>query len=559
MTSLYAQQKPDLQIAGIDGDALANVSASLGLAGEPCDAPRWRVRKRFQRADEQIANALRAIGYYQVEVVKTLEFTTECWQASLTIVPGEPTRITELDIQVEDSQAMRPEIAKILALSKIQIGGILHHGHYEDLKRLLLERANELGFLDARLQHRRLLIDPAAYTARIELTLGLGPRYHFGAVLIDAPEYTRELVERFVAIQPGSVYDALAIASTIGKLSDSGYFDQVEVVPQRDLASDHAIPVHIKLTARPRHAYRVSAGISTDTGPRLATGYQNRRINRFGHRLGSELSLSLVINEFAADYGIPLFNLPWRELSLAARYKTEDTGILYSEQYTPSINLTGKRGDWNETISLDLLKENSQISGTRQDSILLIPGVEWNRTRTKDLIRPRDGDRLQFDLRAAQEGFLADASFVQLHAQGKWITPLGDGSMIMRSELGTTLTQQFAQLPASLRFFAGGDQSVRGYDFHAIGPRDATGVVLGGQHLIVGSLEYEHPVRDDWAAAIFTDAGNAFEAVNDGLKTSIGVGARWYSPVGPIRLDLAFPSDRRDDDFRIHFSFGSLL
>jgi translocation and assembly module TamA len=115
-------------------------------------------------------------------------------------------------------------------------------------------------------------------------------------------------------------------------------------------------------------------------------------------------------------------------------------------------------------------------------------------------------------------------------------------------------------LPASLRFFAGGDRSVRGYSYQSLGPKDSTGKVIGGKNLFVGSLEIERPVLKDWGVALFYDAGNAFNSLSEvNLFQGAGIGLRYYSPVGTLRLDLARQIGVDNPKFRIHFTVGFQL
>jgi translocation and assembly module TamA len=127
---------------------------------------------------------------------------------------------------------------------------------------------------------------------------------------------------------------------------------------------------------------------------------------------------------------------------------------------------------------------------------------------------------------------------------------------MVRGHVGTTAKSDFDELPASVRFFAGGDSSVRGYDFDALGPVDASGLVIGGSSLATGSFEFEQPLRDRWSLAFFVDSGNAFESSRLNAKTGAGLGGRWQSPLGPIRVDLAHPFDDDTDNWRLHISLG---
>jgi translocation and assembly module TamA len=164
-------------------------------------------------------------------------------------------------------------------------------------------------------------------------------------------------------------------------------------------------------------------------------------------------------------------------------------------------------------------------------------------------------------VRGAYEGLVSDATFVQLRADTKAIHRFGDsGRVTGRIQLGATLGDGAGDLPASIRFFAGGDNSVRGYKYKSLGPKDKNGDVVGGRHLLTGSIEYEHPiVGEDWWVGAFADAGNAFDSSEITLRAGYGLGIRWFSPVGRLRVDLAFPDDTEDDEWRVHIGLGADL
>jgi len=164
---------------------------------------------------------------------------------------------------------------------------------------------------------------------------------------------------------------------------------------------------------------------------------------------------------------------------------------------------------------------------------------------------------MSFDLYGAHEKLLSDTTFFQATVSSKWIKSLGESTRFLaRADLGTTVTQNFGQLPATVRFFTGGDTTVRGYGFETIGPVDPDGNVTGGEHLIVLSLEADWLVANNWAVAVFADSGTSFVGSDPDFKTGVGIGLHWYSPVGPIRVDLAHPLDDPDQDYRLHITFG---
>jgi len=186
-----------------------------------------------------------------------------------------------------------------------------------------------------------------------------------------------------------------------------------------------------------------------------------------------------------------------------------------------------------------------------------MPGVDWTKLVADDTLRPSAGHRLNFELRGAADSLGSDTSFVQTAVSAKWIWSLPNAARILvRGSLGTTWADNFNELPPSVRFFAGGDTSVRGYEYDSLGPLDADGEVVGGSSLAVASVEYEHPVVPGWSVAAFVDSGNAFDGSDLDARTGVGVGFRWQSPLGPIRVDVAKPLDGDDRGARLHISFG---
>lgn len=555
-SSMAGATEPSIDFTGVSGDLQENLRAGLSLTTEPCSAPEWRIKRLFRRADEELDRAARALGYYRIKLEKSLQFKQACWQASFNIEPGEPTRLNQVTIRIEGDAQDDPAFIKLLKETPVRPGSQVHHGHYETLKGEIESLAVERGYFDGRFIRRELKVEPATDQASVMLHYLSGRRYHIGTLTLDQETYDPKLLARYLKINAGDPYDAAALTATHRALADSGYFELVSVKPDYAGAVDGRIDIRIELEPIKRTAYRVGIGAATDTGPRLSLAYDRRRINRFGHRLQSKLTLSSVDSSLGVEYLIPMQRPHIDQLSIRAGYRELDTGTTTSDTTTIGLRALGMRGGWNETRYIDWVSEESLIGGETTSATLLVPGVSWARTKADQRMRPRQGSRLNLELRGAHESLFSDASFAQLLASGKWIRPLGKGRLLLRADTGVTFASTFTDLPASYRFFAGGDQSVRGYEYQSLGPRDANGDVVGGRYLLSTSLEYEYPIKGAWSAALFVDAGNAFDGWSDELKQSAGIGLRWRSPVGPIRLDLAIPQDQSRDSFRIHFSMG---
>jgi translocation and assembly module TamA len=167
---------------------------------------------------------------------------------------------------------------------------------------------------------------------------------------------------------------------------------------------------------------------------------------------------------------------------------------------------------------------------------------------------------VEFEVKGSYQNPISDVSFLQGYLSAIWLheLPLG-GKFIGRTVQGATLVDRITQLPTSYRFYAGGINSVRGYDYKELGPKNASGEVEGGELLSVFSAEYEQSLFENWSVALFVDTGNAFNLGNINFQTGVGLGIRWYSPVGPLRLDFAIPLNESDSSFQIHFAAGNRI
>ena len=312
------------------------------------------------------------------------------------------------------------------------------------------------------------------------------------------------------------------------------------------------------MTPGARRTYSIGAGYATDTGPQGRLGYTNRRRNDKGHQFESKLNASPVKSELTAAYRWPIRDPRQEWFSVVAGVQYEDTDTSESDSYKLGILRSHNvSASWLETRYLDFAFENFKVGDQDTSSRLIIFGVNRESAKGRELGRVTNGRRLSFDIRGASDSLGSDTSFLQFRSTAKWIRSLGEKTRILsRASLGLTVEEELAELPASVRFFAGGDRSVRGYEYESLGPTDAAGDVIGGSHLLTGSLEIDRLVRPQWAIAAFVDSGSAFNDSDIEFSTGAGLGIRWYSPIGPVRLDIAHPLDDPDEDFRIHLSLG---
>jgi translocation and assembly module TamA len=304
--------------------------------------------------------------------------------------------------------------------------------------------------------------------------------------------------------------------------------------------------------------YSVGAGFSTDLGPNGRLGYVDRRINDKGHQFEGKLFASPVISELNFTYRWPKKD-PRREwFSIVSGFKHEKTDTSEQDSFKLGFRRSKNLGNkWLQTRYVDYLYEDFTIADQNSSSQLIIFGSNWETARGRALSRAASGFRLNMDVSGAAQALGSDTSFLQLLLKTKWVRSLGSHTRFLaRATAGMTMKDKLSDLPASVRFFAGGDNSVRGYAFQSLGPVDQDGEVIGGSNQLDVSLEIDRLFGAHWAIAAFIDSGDAFDEADIELSTGVGVGLRWYSPVGQLRLDFAHPLDNPAENFRIHISLG---
>jgi translocation and assembly module TamA len=545
---------------GLPEQATDNARALVDLVDLACDAPDWRLRRAFDLAPGQIRDALEVFGYYSVEVQARLRRDDDCWQADFDVSPGEPVRLRDIRVEVIGGSEAAQAWAALEAGTPLRAGDAFLHADYESFKGRFDRLSRRLGFFDAAFEQSRVDVYPEQLAADVTLVFRAGRRYRIGAVGFDQDVIDESLATRFLRFEPDEYYDATRIAELYEDLQLTGFFELVEVDtrPRPDPYYDVELDIRLK-AARPQ-TFSAGVGFGTDTGIKLRAGYINRLVNTAGHQWEARGDVSRVIQEAGVSYRLPLEDPRSEWLSFDLGYKREDNESALSQEVKFGVKQLKRRpGGWLETRFVDLGYEKFEVGLDDGETFLPVPGLSWTHTALGEGARPLRGHRVNFRISGTLEALGANTQFLQADVYGKLVLPLWSGArFLVRGELGATIKDELSTLPASVRYFAGGDTSVRGYDYKTLGPTDEFGLVVGGSNLLVGSIEVEQRLFGNWAVAAFSDAGNAFEDFDD-FKVEVGVGAglRWFSPLGPIRVDIAVPlDDDAPDDYRLHITLG---
>ncbi|WP_278929283.1 autotransporter assembly complex protein TamA [Pseudomonas qingdaonensis] len=561
--AVYAQSELVVRIKPANNELKANVEGYIGSLGNRDE----EALLRFSRgAVEQARKAAQALGYYQAQIdsqVKPSPKADKGPQLVLSIEPGEPVRLREVTVRVE-GPASEMTAFRVPSSKALRPGAVLNHGNYEDAKRLIQNQASRYGFFSGHFLRQRLAVDPAAGVADIELVYDSGPRYQLGKVRFegDAP-FDESLLQRMVPFKQGTPYDSELIAELNNALQSSGYFEGVRVDAAPTTAVAQSIPVEVQLQTRKPRTMGLGLGFSTDVGPRGKANWTRHWVNPQGHSYGLETELSAPRQNVGLWYDIPLDPPLTDKLRFAGGYQNEEiagTDSL-SKLLTVGPEWHSKLpSGWQRVVSLKWQREEYRLGDDSGLSTLLMPGVSYSYLRSDNRIDPHNGYRLQFDAQVAKEGLLSDTNLLHGNVLLKGLTTVAQNHRFLgRVQFGGSATNGYKSVPPSLRFFAGGDQSVRGYDYQTLSPKNADGDRIGGRYLVAASAEYQYSIAEKWRLATFVDQGNSFNSLElPSLKTGVGFGVRWVSPVGPLRLDLAKALDD-DGGIRLHFSMGPEL
>jgi translocation and assembly module TamA len=562
ISCLATQGYAEVSVTGIDNtEATKNVLLMLSLEKEECKTPEWKVDYLFEKAPDEIDQALRAVGYYHGRVEKSLTRDEKCWHAQFKVDPGPQTRVEAVDVIINGEAGKDAHFTNWLENLPVKKGDELNHARYESIKSQLTSLAQATGFLQGRLREHQLIIDPEHNRAHIKIVFDSGPQLMFGAITLDQDVLNPDFVREYLTFEHGQFYSTKKLAETQAALASSNYFKSVDIWPDLDHVVNEQVPIAITLTPKPKHHYTFGIGYDTDKGPLLNAGYADRYINRRGHFFAANLDLSPVLSTLDAEYTIPLADPTKNFFTIGGGLKREDTDTYKSMTAKVSANLKHAYDNgWKQTLFLDYSYEDFTAGSESGKTLLLVPGANWLRSVSDNPTRPTNGHRLELQVQGSYKNPISDVSFIQGYLSGVWIKKLPlNGKFLGRTELGATMASPFEKLPTTYRFYAGGMNSVRGYNYKELGPKDSEGTVIGGRFLTVLSAEYEQAIFDNWGVAAFIDTGNAYNLPDLTLKTGAGLGVRWYSPIGPIRIDFAIPLSESESSFQIHFAAGTRL
>ena len=540
-----------VELDGLDDGMKDAAIAATGMAPyAKREVSAAQAHQLYDRAPAQIASALEPYGYYNAKVDGELRETPQGYTAVLHVHAGEPATVATFDLALPDPARDEKPVRKALATFTPKQGQRLDHAAYERSKTAVQAALLASGYLDAKLVTHSVEVSRADNRVAIKLAWQPGARYRYGTTAFTGSQFYDTFLDRYVPWHEGDFYDQAQLLQLQQKLIDADYFAVVEVQPDIEHARAGIVPIAVTLGPAKRNIYTAGIFIDTDIGFGVRGGMTRRWLNQRGHKLKLEMQVAQRLKSAAATYSIPLPGANDRSYNFGTNYLDQNTETTQSHTKSVVANETRLWQGFTRTLGLHALTgdftildpHHNKALDERGDTTLLYPELLLDRKRADDLLFVRDGYSLALAARASP-GLASSTHFAQVRADAKWIRGIGKRQrVILRGSLGAMAVGDFDKLPPDLRFFAGGDRSIRGYGFQTIGPHNERELVIGGRDLAVASAEYEYYFNRNWGVATFVDAGDAFSGFGN-FRTHVGsgVGLRWRSPVGMVRADIGVP------------------
>ncbi len=552
-------EKLSLDFSGLPRGLESSVRSGLSVAEYlDRDLTEAQVDRMLRSSDAEIQRALEPFGYYGATVKQQLEREADQLRVTFLIDVGDPVVVTASRVAVLGSGAEVPRVARALEAFVPKPGAILDHRDYERSKTAIANALSDAGYLAARLRTHRVEVRRKARTATIDLSWECGPRYRFWAVQLPPTQLSHSVLTRMIPWKEGDYYSVEKLLEFQGRLVDADYFSLAMVQPELKDRHDERVAVTVHLTPARRDVRGAGIYASTDTGFGVKADFQRRWLNRSGHKLHAEGEYAERLQVASLSYRLPYSGPDARTISFGTTYRDETTDSVQEESAKLVWSHSREWRGLTRTLGEQLIAGDFENGSERGDSTELFAEGVLAQTRSDDPQFPRRGHSLTAVAKIAPSNIVSRTRFASAEGRGKWIVPSGGHSrFIVRGHLAAMTADDFDLLPPELRFFAGGDRSIRGFDYEALGSRNDAGDVIGGTFLAVGSGEYEHYFGRKWGAAIYVDAGDAFLQADFDWNVGAGIGVRWKSPVGVVRLDVAYPVvTELEPAVRVHVSIG---
>ncbi|MGF1628585.1 MAG: autotransporter assembly complex family protein [Kiloniellaceae bacterium] len=565
----------EVRLEGIADDELLELlrasSQLITLADKP-PATTVGLRRRAEDDVERLQTALHSEGYYDAAIDLDIDGDAEPALVRLQIENGPRYSVAAYEISFADgtepAEAVRPTLAEV----GITPGMPARAPTVVAAEQRLVELLQERGHPFARVAERRTFINREQSEMTVRLAIDAGPPATFGPLAFKGQEEVEESYLRAIAEWPeGAIYDRRVVRDLQRRLSNTGLFSTVNAETAAEAAADGSLPLTVTLVEREHRSIGATVAFSTDIGPSLELFWEHRNLLGENERLRVGATGSLVEQTGAIDFRKPAFLRADQDLLANLTGGFEDTDA-YERQAVDAVValerpfLDNWRGSAGVSFGYEIIDEKADNGEDERSFQLVGLPLTASRDTTDDPLDPRSGTRLQLALTPSAGVGSENLLFLTATAGGSAYYAIDEDERYVlagRARVGSIVGEKTAVLPASRRFYAGGGGSIRGYEYQLVGPLDDDEKPFGGTSLVEVGGELRVRVTDEIGVVPFIDGGTVYDdpipTGDETLRWAAGLGLRYFTGFGPIRLDVAFPLNPRDgvdEVFQFYISFG---
>lgn len=517
-----------------------------------------------------LLKALQSLAYYHATIKPLVDSSTSPVSVRLVVDTGPIFTFASFNVFPDPaSPSSCAEACQEITLDtlSIEIGSRAYPSTIIEAEEGLIAFLGRRGYPLAKLTNREVFADVANHTIAVNLILNCGPLAFFGDTdFCGCADLLPVFFERKIAWQKGCLYDPKLVQRTFNNLELSGLFSSINITHSEEALEDGSLPMHITVTEAKRRSIGFGLGYATDLGLGVNADWEHRNISGRGDKLSFAANLWQIKQEGSLRYMLPDFLQPRQDLILAMELEHEEVKAFREVSFTISGIIERQLNDkWRVSGGTTYTRlRNTHSDNNRTFTLFKIPIQSfWN--NADNLMDPSNGLTLHLKttptLQTESPAFFYTTNWLNLTAYKS----LGcDNRVILagRATLGSIWGAPRNSIPPSERFYAGSDNLLRGYHYLTVSPLNKN-KPIGGRSLMVFSLEARMRIKDPFGLVVFYDVGNVyaspFPRLNHRQLQSAGVGVRYHTPVGPIRLDVAIPFNPRkhlDRGFQVYFSIG---
>jgi translocation and assembly module TamA len=561
----------EVTIVGIEnGKLLADAESlldSVTLREERPPATLGLLRQRVERDVPRLTNLLKSAGYFGAQVTTTIDSKAKPLQVTFRVELGPPYRLKSLEIETGTEKGERPpELPGAKELGFV-LGEPVRSGALVEGEVKLLGFLRSRGFPFPEITERRVVVDHDDRSVAVTIVVAPGPAARFGPTTIHGLDsLDRDFVEGKIPWRQGDPYSGDLVAKLQRRLSETGLFSVVQVTPAQGLDGRGELPVTVTATESKQRTVSAGVGYRTDEGLGATASWEHRNLFHRAERLTVAATLSDIVKSLEATLRKPTLGREDRRLILGLRLAEEYPSAYSSRSVASSARLEQDIAK-GVTVGGGVAFKLSHVGQQGEDedfaSVSFPFSFGWD--ASNDLLNPTRGGRLVVQVAPYQDLITTDLRFLKTYASTThYLQVTSAPSLVLagRAAAGTITGASRFAIPADERFYAGGAGSIRGYPYQKVGPLEDD-KPAGGRSVAELSLEARLRVTERVGLIAFLDGGTAFTGglfeSGEQFRWGTGAGVRYFTPIGPFRLDVGFPLNRRsgvDDSFQFYVSLG---